>query len=176
MQKSFKALIQHPEILKSFKGPPLQDRLNRLASQCIWSALRARGWTQSNLAKESGVERTEISKQLAGGRRINGHHLSQFLKVFNHQDGLKLLIAWLRDNMGQEIAQGFLNEAGDDLSDEVKAWTPPLGDEDKQMLAWWAREIGRDGELEELLRLLSARAGYRPGRPAAGPVKRRRRC
>ena len=150
-------------------------RLNRIASQCIWSALRARGWTQGNLAKESGVDRTEISKQLAGKQPIGHQHLFQYLKVLNYQDGLQLLIAWLRDNFGREFAQEFLNAAGDDLSDEVKAWTPPLDDEDKQMLAWLAREIARDGDMEELLKLICAKAGYRPKRTTAGLVKRKRR-
>ena len=143
-------------------------RLNRLASQCIWSALRARDWTQGRLAKESGVERSEISKQLAGARLINAQHLARYLKVLDHQDGLKLLIAWLHDNL-QECAPDFLNAAGDDLSDEVKAWTPAPDDEDQRMLAWWSREIVRDGELEELFKLLSAKAGYRPKGKANRP-------
>jgi transcriptional regulator with XRE-family HTH domain len=153
----------------------VHDRLNRIASQCIWSVLRARGWTQGNLAKESGVERTEISRQLAGERPINAQHLVQYLHVLNHQERRQLLIAWLRDNMGPEMAQDFLNEVGDDLSNAVKVWTPPLDKEDNRMLAWWAHEMARDAELEELFKLLSAKAGYRPTRTAARRVKRRRR-
>ena len=92
--------------------------------------------------------------------------------MLDHRDGLKLLIAWLHDNL-QERAPDFLNAAGDDLSDEVKAWTPAPDDEDQRMLAWWAREIVRDGELEELFKLLSAKAGYRPKGKATGPKRKR---
>jgi hypothetical protein len=121
------------------------------------------------------VARTELSRQLAGDRAINAQHLFQYLKVLKHEDGLKLLIGWLRDNMDPEIAQDFLNAAGDDLSDSAKTWTPAPDEEDGRRLAWWAREIGRDRELDELFKILSARAGYRPRRTITGPVKRRRR-
>lgn len=97
------------------------------------------------------------------------------MEVFNHRERAALLIAWLRDYMGPEMAEQFLNAAGDDLSAEVKQCAPALGEEDKEMLSWWADEMKRDGELEELFKLLSAKAGYRPKRTTAGPVKRKRR-
>lgn len=89
------------------------------------------------------------------------HHLKRYAVLFNHVEQRELLVAWLRDNLHPEMLRHVLNATGDDLSRAVKEWVPPTEDEDKRMLAWWAREMARDGELQELFKLLSARAGYR---------------
>ena len=146
---------------------------NRIASRFIFSVLDARGWSESKLAKSSGVARSVLSTHLSGARRIRPNHLMQYLAVLDHQERPRLLAAWLRDNLEPELVQDLLNVTGDDLGLDVTAWVPKLDEENQRMLAWWGREISRDGELEELFQLLSARAGYRPKRTAAGPKKRR---
>jgi hypothetical protein len=149
---------------------------NRLTSRFIKEWLDAQGWTESKLARESGVSRSVISDQLwSGKRRIRLAHFRSYWSLMNHQDRPKLLVLWLRDNIDQELLKDVLDTTGEDLSQHVKEFVPALGDEDKRMLAWLAREMARDGELADLFHLLSARAGYRPKRTAAGPVKRRGR-
>jgi transcriptional regulator with XRE-family HTH domain len=143
---------------------------NRLASRFLFTALEARGWTESKLAKAAGVARSVISTQLSGARRIRPNHLHKYLAVLNHQERPLLLVAWLRDNLPPDQIEHLLNPTGDKLSLNVA-----LDDDGKRMLGWWAREMARDSELRELFKLLSARAGYHPKRTAAGPAKRRRR-
>jgi hypothetical protein len=145
---------------------------NRHTSRFIIDWLEARGWTESKLAKESGISRPVVSAQLwAGTRKIRVNHAKAYMSVMNHQDRPKLLAAWLRDNIDAELLQDVLDGNGVDLSAHVKEFVPALDRENKLMLAWLAREIARDGELGELFRLLSAKAGYRPRRSAAGPAK-----
>jgi transcriptional regulator with XRE-family HTH domain len=148
---------------------------NRNAARFIFSALEVRGWTESKLAKAASVARSVVSAQLAGTRKIQPAHLVKYAQVFNHRERMALLIAWLRDHMGSELVEEFLNPAGDGISRHVKRWIPALGPGDKEMLTWWAHEMARDSELQELFKLLSAKAGYRPRRTVTGLVKRRRR-
>jgi hypothetical protein len=148
---------------------------NRIAARFIFSALEVRDWTELRLARESGIARSVVSAHLSGVRKIQPDHLSKYMAVLNHQERKALLIAWLRDYMSPELVEACLNKARDDLSAAVKAWTPPLSEESGRMLDWWALETERDPELKELFKLLSAKAGYRPKRTTAGPLKRKRR-
>jgi hypothetical protein len=146
---------------------------NRIASRLIFSVLDARGWSESKLAKESGVARSVLSSHLSGARRIRPNHLVKYMLVLGHQERPRLLAAWLRDNMHQELVHDLLNVAGDDLGLDVREYVPTLDDENKRMLAWWEREMARDSELGELFKLLSARAGYRPRRKPGAATPRR---
>ena len=148
---------------------------NRIASRFLFSVLDARGWSESKLAKLSGVAPSVLSTHMSGARKIRPNHLAKYLGILGQHEQPKLLAAWLRDNFPDEVSGPLLNEAGDNLRPEVREFVPPLDDENKRMLAWLAREVARDGELAELFKLISARAGYRPRRTAAGPVKRRPR-
>jgi hypothetical protein len=148
---------------------------NRIVTPCIYEVLDARGWSVSKLAAEAGTKRSVLAAQLSGTRRIQPRHLIKYLKVVNHQERPILLSAWLRDYLDPDLVKDLLNATADGLAAEVENWAPPLDAEDERMLHWWAREIARDRELEELFKLLSARAGYHPKRTAADPVKRRRR-
>jgi hypothetical protein len=141
----------------------------------MFSALEARQWSELRLAKDAGVARSVISAHLSGTRKIQPPHLMKYLRVLNHQERPQMLAAWLRDVLEPDQVADVLNASGDDLNLDVKKWTPPLPDATTGMLAWWAREMARDGELAELFKLLSAKAGYHPARTVAGPVKRRRR-
>jgi hypothetical protein len=143
---------------------------NRSTARFLFTALDVRGWTESRLAKAAGLARSVVSTQLSGARKIQANHLHMYLSVLNHRERPLLLVAWLRDNLPPDQMEHLLNVRGDKLDLNLT-----LGEDDKRMLVWWAREITRDGELYELFKLLSAKAGYRPGRTAAGPVKRRRR-
>jgi hypothetical protein len=91
----------------------------------------------------------------------------------NHQERPRILLAWLRDYLDPELVEDLLDVTGKGL--DVKRFVSELEGGDKEMLAWWAREMARDGELEELFRLLSTKAGYRPRQTVAGAVKRKRR-
>lgn len=129
----------------------------------------------SKFAAETGTKRSVLAAQLSGTRRIRLRHVMQYLPVLDHRERQGLLAAWLRDYMNLEMVRELLNPTGDDLSPGVKEWLPALDEDDKQMLAWLAREMARDADVKELFKLLGARVGYHPERPAAGPVKRRRR-
>lgn len=148
---------------------------NRIASRFISSVLDAHGWTESKFAKLSGVTRSVLSTHLwSGKRKIRPNHLAKYLAVMSHQDQPKLLAAWIRDNFPAEVSQHLLNDARDNLRPEVREFVPPLHDENRRLLAWLAREMARDGELAELLKRMSAMAGYRPRRTAAEPKRKRR--
>jgi transcriptional regulator with XRE-family HTH domain len=147
---------------------------NRIASRFIFSVLDARGWSEAKLAKQSGVARSVISMHLSGARKIAPKHLVQYLGALNQAERPGLMAAWVRDHLGNEMATGLLNVTGDHLGLDVRKWTPTLDPENTRMLAWWATEIERDGELRELFQLLSARAGYRSMRKATSPATRRR--
>jgi hypothetical protein len=146
---------------------------NRIASRYIFSVLDARGWSEAKLAKESGVARSVISMHLSGARKVAPKHLVQYLSALAQHERPGLLAAWLRDNFPPTLSHDMLEIDGN-LGLDVKQWVPHLDADNKRMLKWWGREIARDGELLELFRLLTARAGYRPRRTAAGPAKRRR--
>jgi transcriptional regulator with XRE-family HTH domain len=135
---------------------------NRIAKRFIYEILEARGWSVSRLATESGIKRSVLAAQLSGSRRIQPQHLDRLLHVLDHYERPRLLAAWVRDVVAPDALMDLLNAQGDDLSPEVKAWAPALESDDKQMLLWWADEMTRDGELAELFKLLSAKAGYRP--------------
>jgi transcriptional regulator with XRE-family HTH domain len=141
---------------------------NRHTSRFIIDWLEAQGWTESKLAKESGVSRPVVSAHLwSGTRKIRLNHLKAYMSVMNHQDRPKLVAAWLRDHIDAELLQDVLDADGVDVSRHVKEFVPALEDENKRMLAWLAREIARDGEVGEFFKILSARLGYRPRRTAA---------
>jgi hypothetical protein len=147
---------------------------NRIVARFIFSALDARGLSESKFAKEAGVARSVLSTHLSGVRKIRPNHLAKYMAVLDHQEQPKLLAGWLRDNFPEEVSVHLLNDTRNNLSRGVREFVPPLDDEHRRMLAWLAREMARDGELAHLFTLLSARAGYRPKRTAADPAKRQR--
>jgi transcriptional regulator with XRE-family HTH domain len=146
-----------------------------MASQFICSVLRERGWTQARFAKQCGIKQPLISKDLSSNRKhpISPAHLKKYLECLNHSERKRLFAAWMKGIVPSEVMADLLESDGN-LRLDVKAWLPALKNDDKEMLLWWAQEMTHDGELEELFKLLSARAGYRP-KTEAGPVKRRRR-
>jgi hypothetical protein len=148
---------------------------NRIVARFIFSALDARGLSESKFAKQAGVARSVLSTHLSGARKIRPNHLAKYMTVLDHEEQPKLLAGWLRDNFPEDVSVHLLNDARDNLRPEVREYVPPMDDEHRRMLAWLAREMARDAELAELFTLLSARAGYRPRRTAAGPPKRRRK-
>ena len=145
---------------------------NGLTSQFLKQWLEARGWTESKLAKESGVSRPVISDQLwSGKRRIAVKHLNSYTSLMNHQDRSKSVALWLRDNIDQEVLRDVLDAAGEDLDLDVKKFVPALKDEDRRAIAWLTRQIARDGEINEWWKGVRPWLGYHPRRTAA---KRRR--
>jgi transcriptional regulator with XRE-family HTH domain len=141
--------------------------------RCIHSALVARSWTEIRLAKETGISRAVVSQHVSGKRPISYNDLLRYLKVLNSQERPKLLWAWLSDHLPAELQEDLFSASGEDLAQAVTEFVPGLDAEHQALFSWWAREVSRDGELDDLLKLLSAKAGYRG--KVAGPVKRRRR-
>jgi hypothetical protein len=149
---------------------------NRITSRFLNDVLKTRGWSRSKLAKLTGLSRSVISEHFAGDHRIRlVEHLVKYLDVLNHQEQTGLFSAWLRDNCPPVLVQHLLNGTGDDLGRDVKEFVPPLDVENKRRLAWLAREIARDKELDEVVSRFSAMAGYRPRRTAVHRAKRGRR-
>jgi len=127
----------------------------------IHSVLVARGWTESQLAKESGIARGVISEHVSGKRPISLKDLIRYMKGLNHQERPGLFSAWVRDNWPVELVQDLLNSR-DRLTRNVTGWVPILDEDNKRMLSWCAREIARDPEFEGFFKLLCVMAGYRP--------------
>lgn len=74
-----------------------------------------------------------------------------------------MLAAWLRDTLPVSIIDDLLDVGSSRIQESVAEWRPGLGldQEQQSMLAWWARQLARDPELDAIFRALTRKAGYR---------------
>jgi hypothetical protein len=122
--------------------------------------LDTRSWSESRLAKESGITRSVVSEHVSGERPVSVKDLTRYMKGLSHQEPPQLFSAWIRDNLPTDLVQDLLN-VENKLTSDVTGWVPILEDESKRMLSWCAREIARDPEWETFFKLLCVMGGYR---------------
>ncbi len=137
---------------------------DRYAKRVIFSILGAREWSERRLAKLTGISPSTISRHLSGQRPIEIKHLNKYLDALDRHEQAQLFLAWLQDRVGILRVTELVKASGGD----VKLDLGPSVDPDKaEILAWWARETSRDGEMDELFRGISQRFGYKRKRRRA---------
>ncbi len=127
---------------------------NRLSSRQLFQILDLRGWSERKLAGRSGIVPSVVSAHLSGKRAIRSHHLAAYLKVLDRQERAMFLGAWLRDNLDHELIADLLDGTKTDSM-------PPLEENQRRMLDWWATAIARDSKLAKIFSQLTTKAGFK---------------
>lgn len=131
----------------------------------LQNTMGTRGWNQLELAERCKLNRSVVSMQLSRQRPIRDEHLACYLEGLpTAPERRDLLAAWLRDLLAAEVIADVFKHHGD-LRQAVLDWSPKLDEEQNQMLTWWASQMPKDPELDQLFRSLSTRAGYQPPPP-----------
>lgn len=71
-----------------------------------------------------------------------------------------LASAWLRDTLPDGAVANILEPQTASVREEVRTWQPGLDDEQRQMIAWWSRQLAIDPELDEIFRAITRKAGF----------------
>lgn len=126
------------------------------------TVLRTRGWTQNDLADRAGVHRSVVSMHLSRQRPIRDDHLCSYLTALDRHERPQLLGAWLRDTLHPHVLEDVCDAWTGRIAEKVATWSPGLDEEQRQMLDWWAAQLARDRELDQVFRAITRRAGWRP--------------
>src|SRR5262249_38173824 len=127
---------------------------NRLSSPLLNRHLHLRGWTELNLAEVSGILPSVVSAHLCGKRSIRPQHLAAYLRIFDRQERIAFLHAWLRDNVDHNVIANLL--------EGTKTDSMPSTEENQcRMLDWWATAIVRDSTFAKIFGRFSTKAGFR---------------
>ena len=81
---------------------------NKLVRALLNSLLLSHDWSQNDLALQTGLEETLVSRHLSGQRQIRDHHLSAYLRAFGSAERRDLLGAWLQEHLPREVITDVL--------------------------------------------------------------------
>lgn len=131
-----------------------------LTSKVLAHVLEAHGWQQADLAKATGIAAPTVSAQLNGTRVIRDDHLAAYCDAVSRTEQPILVAAWLRDTLSPDAQANVLTSESNRLNEEARTWQPGLDDEQRQMIAWWSRQLAIDPELDEIFRAITRKAGF----------------
>jgi transcriptional regulator with XRE-family HTH domain len=133
------------------------------SAQCLRDALSLHGWTQSELAERTGLDRATISHHLTCARPVRDDHLAAYCRALYSPERKRLVAAWLRDTLDAETVLDVLTDDSEHavLRDEVASYRPSLPHDLRLMLDWVETQLGADPELADVMRIGIRRAGYR---------------
>jgi transcriptional regulator with XRE-family HTH domain len=126
------------------------------------TALQMHGWEQNDLARLTGINRTQISFHLNGSRPVRDDHLALYITALDKAEQSRLVSAWLQDTLPAEAVQNVLEGASNSVREEVRAWRPGLTSEQADMIDWWAAKLAEDDELARIFEAITRKAGWQP--------------
>lgn len=126
------------------------------------AALQMHGWEQNDLARLTGINRTQISFHLNGSRPIRDDHLALYTTALDKAERILLVSAWLQDTLPPDAVQDVLDIASNSVREEVRAWRPGLTSEQSDMINWWAAKFAADDELARIFEAITSKEGWTP--------------
>ena len=126
------------------------------------AALQMHGWEQNDLARLTGINRTQISFHLNGSRPIRDDHLALYITALDKAERILLVSAWLQDTLPPDAVQDVLDSASNSVREEVRAWRPGLTSEQSDMINWWAAKFAADDELARIFEAITSKEGWTP--------------
>ena len=136
------------------------------AAKVLSNAISMHCWSQADLAKASGMDRTQVNLHINGTRAIRADHLALYCNALDRTEQAQLVAAWLRDTLPAAAQEAVLSHDTNRLNEEVKLWKPCLDPEQQSMLQWWTERLAIDRELDEVFRIVTRRAGWTPHEPS----------
>lgn len=136
------------------------------AAKVLSDALAAHSWSQSDLAKASAIDRTQVNLHINGTRAIRDDHLALYCNALDRTEQSQLVAAWLRDTLPADAQEAVLSHDTNRLNEEVKLWKPCLDPDQQSMIQWWTERLALDRELDEVFRIVTRRAGWTPHEPS----------
>lgn len=76
----------------------MQNQHNKHSKLFLAHAIQESGWSDATLAERAGLPRSTVSKHLSGVQVIRRTHLRHYLRALPPVAGLRLFLAWLRDD------------------------------------------------------------------------------
>ena len=134
------------------------------------AALQMHGWEQNDLARLTGINRTQISFHLNGSRPVRDDHLALYITALDKAEQSRLVSAWLQDTLPPAAAQNVLESASNLVREEVRAWRPGLTSEQADMIDFWVEKLVEDDELARIFGAITRRGGWQPGLHTLGTV------
>lgn len=126
------------------------------------AALQMHGWEQNDLARLTGINRTQISFHLNGSRPIRDDHLALYTTALDKAERILLVSAWLQDTLPPDAVQDVLESASNSVREEVRAWRPGLTSEQADMIDFWVAKLVDDDELARIFVTITRRSGWQP--------------
>lgn len=126
------------------------------------TALQMHGWEQNDLARLTGINRTQISFHLNGSRPVRDDHLALYITALDKAEQSRLVSAWLQDTLPAEAIANVLDITTNSVREEVRAWRPGLSPEQMDMLDFWAAKFTEDDELARIFRSITIKGGWQP--------------
>lgn len=126
------------------------------------AALQMHGWEQNDLARLTGINRTQISFHLNGSRPVRDDHLAAYITALAKAEQSRLVSAWLQDTLPAEVIANVLDITSNSVREEVRAWRPGLTSEQMDMLDFWAAKFTEDDELARIFRAITIKGGWQP--------------
>lgn len=126
------------------------------------AALQMHGWEQNDLARLTGINRTQISFHLNGSRPIRDDHLALYITALDKAERILLVSAWLQDTLPPDAVQDVLDSASNSVREEVRAWRPGLTPEQAEMINFWVAQLVEDDELARIFEAITRKAGWTP--------------
>jgi len=118
------------------------------------------GWEQNDLARLTGINRTQISFHLNGSRPVRDDHLALYITALDKAERILLVSAWLQDTLPPDAVQDVLDSASKSVREEVRAWRPGLTSEQADMIDWWAAKLAEDDELARIFEAITRKTGW----------------
>lgn len=132
------------------------------AAKVLSNVLFMHSWQQSDLAKASGLDRTQVNLHINGARAIRDDHLAAYCTALDKSEQAQLVAAWLRDTLPAAAQEAVLTTDSNRLAEDVIQWRPGLDPEQQSMIAWWTKKLAVDRELDEVFRIATRRSGWTP--------------
>lgn len=133
-----------------------------LTSQLLCRIAEDLGWTHHQIATQTGIVQSTVTRHLSADRDVRDEHLSAYMSAVPSVDKPRLLAAWLRDVLAPADSEYLLDSGSGRLNREVADWLPELPPDQRHRLQWLAGEMLRDTELQGTITRLIGHLGYKP--------------
>ena len=116
---------------------------------------------QGQLARDTEMSETAVSRHLSGRRAVTASALRAYLRAIPQPHRRRVLRAWLRDQIDPEIDDIIDGPGAPNIHEPA---TPYLPATSRSAIEWLAREVDDDPELDRAVQAFCRRMGW-PGQP-----------
>ena len=131
-------------------------------AKVLSGVIKLHEWTQSDLAKLSGIAIPTVSHHITGQRVIRDDHLSAYCRCLDPIEKEHLVSAWLQDVLDPDDVSDVLESGSMRLREDVRTWGPGLTERQRQQLDFWSAKLAKDDELDDVFDIISRKAGWTP--------------